>query len=162
MHPVSWLIYPFRARACRMLEMLRFFRDVANVQIFQMLQRLRTFSVADVAVLSRCCRAAVPSTIAILHGSLKMLLEFCRVPFWGKLQMLQEKCVCKCCRACICCSTFNVVEFVVALKLLQVLRSFRSVVSVQGFSGCCNMKSLILFSGMSFELRRLTPGSLSI
>ena len=51
-----------------MLKMLQNFRDVANVQIFQVLQMLPTFSVvANVAMLSRCCRVLVPSVVAILR-----------------------------------------------------------------------------------------------
>ena len=58
MHPVSQLICPFKVRTYSMLKTLRFFRDVANVQIFQMLQELPTFSVVNVAV---------PSNVAILR-----------------------------------------------------------------------------------------------
>ena len=91
LHRVKELIYPFRVRAYRTLRMLWNFRDVANVQIFQMLP---TFSVANVAVLSRCCRVAVPSNVAVtLQGSLFVEKSYkcCRKKIVKEIKKLKKK-----------------------------------------------------------------------
>ena len=110
------------------LQMLQCFPGVAGLQYLQMLQYCR---------------------------SLKMLLECCRVPFFGgKLQMLQEK---------------NCLQMLQSLQMLQCFQCCGVSSDLKNCCRCCGAfkacrvlqcEILDFFSDMSFALRCLAPSSL--
>ena len=118
------------------LQMLQCFPGVAGLQCLQILQYC---------------------------GSLKMLLECCRVCFLGEsYKCCRKKCACKCCKAYRGCSAFIVAEFAVALEIFAGVAELSKCCEPAGFFRVLQYEILDFFSNMSFALRRLTPCSLGI
>ena len=90
MHWVSWLICRLGWEPTECWKCFRIFKTLRSCRSFKMLQRLWTFNVANVALLSGCCRVAVPSNVAILRKPQNVAGFF----FWKKFSNVAEiKCL---------------------------------------------------------------------